>query len=167
MTKQILSALVLLGTVTGTVSAEKQNNAATTSKMVTVQQHSKKLKVEGNVDVVLYENNSSTISIFGNESNINNTVVTECDGTLVISNKAGGEKTLVYVPVKNLGAIEAAGNAKITSGTVLNSKEITLVANGDCKINITTSGKIDVINGEETETVVETSNYKFQPDSKS
>ena len=167
MKKQFLATLVLLVTVVATASAEKKKTLSTASRMVTVQQHSKKLVVEGNVDVVLYENNSSTVSIFGYENNIQGTTVTEKNGVLTISNKNDGEKTLVYVPVKNISAIEATGNAKITSATVLNSKEITLVANGDCNIHITTSGRIEVINGEGTEIVVEKNNLNTQSGIKS
>ena len=159
MKKQFLATLTLLTAVVATASAEKNKVLSTASRTVTVQQQAKKLVVEGNVDVVLFENNSSTISIFGNEKNIQVTVVTEKNGVVTISNKKQGEKTLVYVPVKNISSIEADGNAKITSGTVLNSKEIILVANGDCNINIISSGKIEVLNTDGAETVVKKRNF--------
>lgn len=161
MKKQFLATLTLLIAVVATAGAEKTKVLSTASKTFTVKQQAQKLQVEGNVDVVLYEDNSATVSVFGTESNISGTTVTEKNGVLTISNKNAGEKTLVYVPVKNISAIEASDNAKITSATVLNSKVITLVANGDCNINIVTSGRIEVVSTEGTETVVKQTDFKF------
>lgn len=154
MKKQILVTLVLMISVFTTAFAEKDSNAfAPVSKKITVKKEVTKIVAEGNVDVVLFENEGAAIYMFGNTGT---TSVSEKDGVLTVKNsKTTGEKTLVYVPVKNVQEIEAKGNAKVSSAVPLTTKELTVYVNGDCHIDLKATGKINLVEGELTEMVVE------------
>lgn len=158
MKKQILATLVLITGVLATATAEKTQTQTgeSTSKNVVLISAFQKLDVEGNVEVVLYEDNSNTVHIFSSPNNIAGTSVTERNGVLYIKSKrVKGEKTLVYVPVKNIEEIEAAGNAKITSATILSTQDLTLLLNGDCKIDVQVTGNIHVLEGDVSEVIYE------------
>ncbi len=154
MKKQILVTLVLMISVFTSAFAEKDSNTfAPASKKISVKKEVTKIVVEGNVDVVLFENEGAAIYMFGNTST---TSVSENDGVLTVRNsKTTGEKTLVYVPVKNVQEIEAKGNAKVSSAVPLNTKELTVYVNGDCHIDLKATGKINLVEGELTEMIVE------------
>jgi len=158
MKKQILATLVLMVSVFATATAaDKKEDVCSTSKIITVKPSFTKLVVDGNVDVVLYEDNSnSQIRTFGGNCDLSATSISEKNGVLTIRNKnSKGEKVLVYVPVSNLSVIEARGNSKISSASVLKSPQLTLVIKGECKFNIQATGNIDVVDEGETEVTVE------------
>lgn len=154
MKKQILVTLILMISVFTTAFAEKDSNGfAPVSKKILVNEEVTKIVVEGSVDVVLFENEGAAIYMFGNTGT---TSVREKDGVLTVKNsKTTGEKTLVYVPVKNIQEIEAKGNAKVSSAVPLTTKELTVYVNGDCHIDLKATGKINLVEGELTEMVVE------------
>jgi Putative auto-transporter adhesin, head GIN domain len=155
MKKQILVTLVLMVSVFTTAFAENNSNVfAPASKKVPVKKEVTKIVVEGNVDVVLFEDEGAAIYMFGNT---NTTTVSENNGVLTVRNsKTTGEKTLVYVPVKNVKEIEAKGNAKVSSAAPLNTDELTVYVNGDCNIDLKVTGKVNLVEGDGTEMIVET-----------
>ena len=158
MKKQILATLVLVISVFATATAaDKKTADCSTSKMITLNTGFSKLVVEGNVDVVLFEDGSeSEIRTFGNNSDVAATSITQKDGVLTIKNNhTKGEKVLVYVPVSHLAIIEANGNSKVSSASVLQSQQLTLVVKGDCKFSIQAAGNIDVVQDGEVEMLVE------------
>ena len=154
MKKQILVTLVLMISVFTTALAEKNNTAsAPTSQKILVTDPIQKIVAEGNVDVVLFEDNGTAIYMFGNTST---TTVSEANGVLTVKNsKTTGEKTLVYVPVSDIKEIAAKGHAKVSSAGPLISGELTVYVNGDCSINLKATGKINLVEGESTEMVIE------------
>lgn len=158
MKKQFLATLVLVISAFATATAgDKNEMSLSSSNSITMNPTSfSKLVVEGNVDVVLFEDEAAmNIRTFGNNSDMAATSITEKDGVLTITNnRNSGEKVLIYVPVKNLAVIEASGNAKVSSAVPLQSA-ITLVAKGDCKFNIRSTGTIDVEQEGEVEMTVE------------
>ena len=155
MKKQILVTLVLMISVFRTAFAEKNNSdfkAASKKISVTGQVH--KIVADGNVDVVLFEDNGAAIYMFGNTRT---TTVSEQDGVLTVKNsQTTGEKTLVYVPVSEVSEIEAKGHAKVSSAGPLISGELTVYVNGDCNIDLKVTGKINLVEGDSTEMVIET-----------
>lgn len=159
MKKQILATLVLVISAIATATAgEKNEMGLSSSNTVTMNPAGfSKLVVEGNVDVVLFEDETTlNIRTFGNNSDMAATSITEKDGVLTIkNNKSSGEKVLIYVPVKKLAVIEASGDAKVSSAVPLRSDVITLVAKGDCKFSILSTGTIDVKQEGEVELTVE------------
>jgi Putative auto-transporter adhesin, head GIN domain len=158
MKKTIIATLVLVISAFATATAGTiGETASSSSKKITMYNSFSKLVVEGNVDVVLYEDETSTdIRTFGLNSDMAATTITQENGVLTIKNKKGkGEKVLVYVPVKDLIVIEASGNSKVSSATPLNSELITLVAKGECKFNILSTGVIEVVEEGNVEVHVE------------
>lgn len=161
MKKTIIATLVLVISAFATATAGNSGEtASSSSKKITVQTSFSKLVVEGNVDVVLYEDDASAdIRTFGQNSDMAATTITQENGVLTIKNKKGrGEKVLVYVPVKDLIVIEASGNSKVSSATPLNSDLITLVAKGECKFNILSTGTVEVVEEGNVEVHVEKRN---------
>lgn len=156
MKKLILATLVLMISVFATATAaDKKDTDCSTSKTISVKHNFSKLVIDGNVDVVLYEDSKdSEIRTFGDHLSIAATTIEEKNGVLTIHNKhSHGEKILVYVPVSHLEVIEAAGNSKVTSASILASEQLTLVVKGDCKFNIQSAGSIDVVEGESEVTI--------------
>jgi Putative auto-transporter adhesin, head GIN domain len=160
MKKQFLATLVLVVSVFATAHAGSTSNSAdkSTSKKINLTETGfTKLVVSGNVDVVLFQDDTnSSVRTFGNEADIASTSITQSNGVLTISNrKENGQKVLVYVPVSRLSVIEARGNSKVSSASLLNSQQITLVVKGDCKLNIQNAGAIDVVQEGDVEVTVE------------
>jgi hypothetical protein len=154
MKKQILVTLVLMISVFTTAFAEKNTSSfANSSKKISVNDQIKKIVVEGSVDVVLFEDNGSAIYMFGNTGT---TTVTEKDGILTVRNtQKTGEKTLVYVPVTDIREIEVNDNAKVSSAGPLISGDLTVYLNGNCNVDLKSTGNINLVEGESTEMIVE------------
>ena len=157
MKKTIIATLVLVISAFATATAGGKGEAdRSSSKKITMSTGFTKLVVDGNVDVVLFEDDDATeIRTFGKTSDMAATSITEKEGVLTIKNKKNfGEKVLVYVPVKRLYVIEAGGNSKVSSATTLTGA-VTLIAKGDCKFNIVSEGVIEVQQDGEVEVSVE------------
>lgn len=158
MKKTILATLVLVISAFATVTAGGKSDAdRSSSKKITMNTTGfTKLVVDGNVDVVLFEDDSaSDIRTFGDAGDMASLTITEKNGVLSIKNKKSfGQKVLVYVPVKSLSVIEASGDSKVSSATALSSN-ITLIAKGDCKFNIVSAGAIEIEQENEVEVNVE------------
>lgn len=154
MKKQILVTLVLMISVFTTAFAEKNSGVfAPASKKISVKEEIQKIVVEGNVDVVLFEDNNAAIYMFGNTST---TTISQTNGVLNVKNsKTTGEKTLVYIPVTDIREIEVKDNAKVSSAGPLISGELTVYVNGNCHIDLKATGKINLVEGEFTEMIVE------------
>lgn len=158
MKKQILATLVLVISVFATANAGTKSEADnSSSKKITVNTGFTRLVVEGNVDVVLFEDGAtSEIRTFGNKSDLASTSISQVNGVLTIKNSSKkGEKVLIYVPVSKLSVIEAAGDSKVSSASMLQSQQLTLVVKGACKLNIQSAGNIDIVEGADVEMVVE------------
>ncbi len=158
MKKTIFATLVLVVSAFATATAGgKGETDLSSSKKITMNPGFTKLVVDGNVDVVLFEDDATNeIRTFGNVSDMAATSITEKNGVLTIINKkSNGQKVLVYVPVKKLTVIEAGGNSKVSSATHLQSATLLLIAKGDCKFNIRSIGSIEVEKDGEVELSVE------------
>jgi len=153
MKKQILVTLVLMISVFTTAFAEKNSSSTNCSRKIFVDDQIKKIVVEGSVDVVLFEDNGSAIYMFGNTGT---TSVTEKNGVLTVKNtQKTGEKTLVYVPVTDIREIEVNDNAKVSSAGPLISGSLTVYVNGNCNVDLKSTGNVTLVEGESTEMVVE------------
>jgi Putative auto-transporter adhesin, head GIN domain len=154
MKKQILVTLVLMLSVFTSAFAENKFTGLTpVSKKISVKDQIQKIVVEGNVDVVLFEDNNAAIYLFGNTST---TSVSQKNNVLTVKNtQTSGEKTLVYIPVTNIREIEVNDNAKVSSAGPLISGELTVYVNGDCHIDLKATGKINLVEGEDVEMIVE------------
>ena len=95
MKKTIIATLVLVISAFATATAGNiGETASSSSKKITVNTSFSKLVVEGNVDVVLYEDDASAeIRTFGLNNDMAATTITQENGVLTIRNKKGkGEK---------------------------------------------------------------------------
>jgi len=165
MKKTLIATLVLIISAVATANAaERKGESLSTSNNISISTNFTKLVVDGNVDVVLFEDNSLLeIRTFGKSQDMAATSITEKDGVLHITNKRRtGEKVLIYVPVRLLKSIEADNNAKVSTATPLLSEHITLYANGDCKFNVTSTGTIDVVENNGSEVVMDAKIIKQQ-----
>ena len=157
MKKQLTAILVLTVTCFASAFATPVSETGSSSRKIILHTGFQKIVADGNVDVVLFENSHETqIRTFGNSADLAATSITEEAGVLTIRNsRKKGEKVLVYVPVNQISVIEARGNSKVSSASTLASPQLTLVVKGDCRLNIQSSGNIDVVENGDVEMVVE------------
>ena len=156
MKKQIVTMLALLVLLSGSAAAQKKDAS---SKLVTreikIAAPFSKLVVEGNVDVLIFEDATTVADVKGKQKTVECVKFTQKDGMLTITaSRVNGKNPIVYLPVQHLAEIEAWKDATVTGTTVLQSTDLTLSLNDDCKISVTTIGKIKLLEGPETRMVV-------------
>jgi len=156
MKKQLATVFALLALVTGSaVAKEKNDGSKMIIKEIMIREPFHKLVVEGNVDVLLFENSTTIANVQGRQKNVDAVEFTEKNGVLTITaSSVNGKKPVVYLPVRHLAAIEAWKDAVVTGTTVLQSPDLTLLLNDDCKISVTATGKIKFQEGAETSLMV-------------
>jgi hypothetical protein len=153
MKKRILPILLLIVTISATaVAATKKDPRQPVTKEIKIKQPFQKLLVNGNVDVILFEDSSSSITVIGgSDKEIKAVEIKELNGVLTIDcRKSTGKRIQVVVPVHGLSAIEAGGASRVSAVTTLQSPELTLLINNDCEIGVRSTGKINVVEGNET-----------------
>jgi len=153
MKRQIVTMFALLVLSGSAVAKEKSDGPDVISVKITAP--FQKLVVEGNVEVLLFENSLTFANVQGEKKSIDAVEFTQKDGVLTITAPSnGGDKAVVYLPVQHITMIEAWKDATVTSNTVLNSSDLTILLNDDCKVSVTATGKIKLLEGEETTMVV-------------
>ena len=151
MKKQILSILLLLVSVAA-IATEKKDPVKKAAKQVTLKMPFQKLVVNGNVEVILFEDTSATISILDKEKRSAAVSITEANGVLTINRKRSfGKRIQVIIPVKGLHMIEAGGSSTISGINRIESPELLLLVNESCRIQLRTSGTVSVMEGKDVE----------------
>lgn len=153
MKKQFLFTMILLVSVYAvSFAADKKKADGPVTKLVMLTRSFHKLVVNGNVDVILFEDDAESISIVGNAKSSGAVRITQLNGVLTIeSNRSVGRRVQVVVPVKHLREIEAGGSSRISAVTTLESPVLTLTINDACKIGVKTTGTINVEQGKDAE----------------
>ena len=116
------------------VSSRKIENVAAFEKII----------VSDNINVLLVTEENNTIFVEGKTEYLNAVSVSSAGGILTIksSNKKTGSKIMVYVPVKKLSSIEITGDSKVMSAGVIDTPELKVLIEADCKLGLQTTGKI-------------------------
>ena len=156
MKKQIVLMLTLLILISGAAVAQKKKaGSKLVTREVTIAAPFSKLVVEGNVDVLLFEDAATVADVQGKQKTVESVKFTQKDGVFTITaSPVNGKNPVVYLPVHHLAVIEAWKDATVTGTTVLQSTDLTLSLNDNCKISVTTIGKIKLLEGPETTMVV-------------
>lgn len=140
MKKTIICILAITAALSGFAQSEN------TTKKITTLKAASSLIINGDISVVLLNDDSKEISIEGGAGTVKSFVVTEHNGTVTISNYSGAKRTdaLVYVPAALLKTISINGAAAISSYEPLYNKNIDVVINGDCNLWLKTFGSVSV-----------------------
>ena len=107
------------------------------------------LIVDASVTIILVNEDAGTTAYMkGDNQFMEQISLQEKDGKLVIKamkKKSFIGKGLIYVPASQLARIEVNSAARIRTLTILPIPELTLSINGDCNIQLATTGKIDLV----------------------
>jgi len=105
-----------------------------------------KLVVEADIDVVLTEESSTKVVIEGEISSAAAAKISVENGVMTISSKKSwrNQRTVVYLPVRNLRTIVINGDANISSSNTLHTMRMQLMVNGNCEVNLRVRGTVEV-----------------------
>lgn len=112
-----------------------------------------KIIVGENLNVMLVDEEATTIIVEGKADLLNSIEVSNKYGVLTISSKnnATASGVMVYVPVKSLYNLEIGDNSKVYSPDIIKADDLKVLLNGECKIGLQTTGKITLQYVEELE----------------
>jgi LEA14-like dessication related protein len=104
------------------------------------------LVVEADVDVLLTEGNSTKVVIEGESASAAAVKITVENGEMTITDKKScrHQRTVVYLPVRNLRTIVINGDVNISSSNTLHTMRMQLMVNGNCEVNLRVRGTVDV-----------------------
>ena len=153
-TKIVTAALALM---TLSVNAFAFGNEKPSAlKNVPVEGKFQKIAVGTNIKVVLVPaNEHNSIQVAGNENKVNGITVTVNNNTMVIASKkslSAGNVT-VYVPAADLSYIDLGKGASLSGEGPLKFKDLTVLLNVDCWLDLKMLGKLNVKQTEDCELV--------------
>lgn len=99
---------------------------------------------KGNVELVLVTDNSNTVNISGVEKHVNELHLKIENGVLTITGRKTftRNKTVVYVPVRELEKVTLKGNANLSSKGRIESKQLHIRVEGTSTVNVKSSGDV-------------------------
>jgi hypothetical protein len=121
----------------------------TTSRTWTTTSDYSIIAVSNDIDVMLVQGTSNTITIQGENERTNLIKLEVVKGVLRISSKKPvKDKVLVSVPVRHLQKLIVSGASQIFSMGIIETEHLKLRIEGACKVSIRTTGTINVENDE-------------------
>jgi hypothetical protein len=113
--------------------------------------------VNNDIDLVLAEDTDNMIKIRGVEKHLKNVCYSIKKGVLYISSNGGSlkNKATVYLSVNDLQSLVVNGKSAINSKGTLNSKQLTVLVNGEAKFDLKNYGAIIMEAGNEIELDIE------------
>ncbi|MHA4846546.1 GIN domain-containing protein [Flavitalea antarctica] len=102
------------------------------------------ISAKGNIEVVLVHDDSKTISIEGFDKYVNEVDLNVDNGVLKITGAKGTSRnrTIVYVPVRDLNKVTLKGGADLSSRGRLESKQLFIRIEGVSKVNVKNIGEV-------------------------
>jgi hypothetical protein len=102
------------------------------------------ISAKGNIEVVLVPTDSKTISIEGTDKYVNAVNFEVDNGVLKITGVKGSAKnrTIVYVPVRDINKVTLRGGADLSSKGRLESKQLFIRIEGVSKVNVKNIGEV-------------------------
>lgn len=144
---KLICFIVLLGLGAG---AQAQSSTVAREK-ISLSTFSK-IRVDADINVVLYEDSSSTATIEARDAKmVDEITLTVRNGELVVGSSQKRnyrKKAIVSIPVKGLKRIDLNADAMIVSVNVLQSSRIDVAINSECWMNIRLLGSINVLPGD-------------------
>ena len=110
----------------------------------------KTIAISNDINVVLVQNASNTITIEGEKEALDLVKLEVSKGVLRISSKKPvKDRVLVSVPVQHLQKLIVSGASQIFSMGIIKTEHLNLRIEGACKVNIRTTGTINVENDDQ------------------
>ena len=108
------------------------------------------IAISNDINVVLVPGESNTITIQGEKEGLELVKLEVSKGVLRISSKRSvKDKVLVSVPVQHLQKLIVSGASQIFSMGIIKTEHLNLRIEGACKVNIRTTGTINVENDDQ------------------
>lgn len=143
--KQLFIMAVSLLTINAASYAGTTNESKPAfTKVISTKAAFQHIVINGNVDVVLTENEFVQIDVTGEEKTVETVSYFVKKGTLYITRKGSskGAKPVVTIAVSDLYSLEINGDGNVTSKGTLRSSKLKLTINGESKFNIRNLGEI-------------------------
>ena len=124
--------------------ASGKSPQTTTSRNWAVDGQFNSIVAKGNIEVVLVYDESQTIRIEGNEKFVNALHLQVEDNVLKLSGLKGSakERTIVYVPVRELNNVRLKGGCNLSSQGRLESKRLHIRIEGLSVVNVKNLGDV-------------------------
>lgn len=102
------------------------------------------ISAKGNVEVVLVADDSKTVNIEGSEKHVGAITLEVENGVLKIDGGKGSPKnrTIVYVPVRDLNKVTLKAGADLSSKGRIESKQLFIRIEGMSKVNVKNIGDV-------------------------
>ena len=130
----------------------QENSSPASIKKIAVTAFNK-LIIRSDITIMLIESApEDSVRIEGTQESIDKIMILQADKELVVrtrSFKDVKEEGIVYIPVNSLENIEINADAKVISCNTLQSPVLNLLINGDCTVDITLRGKLNIRDSEE------------------
>ena len=120
------------------------------SRTWTATSHYNTIAISNDINVVLVQGVSNTITIEGEKESLDQVNLEVTKGVLKISSKKRvKDKVLVSVPVRHLQKLIVRGASQIFSMGIIQTEQLNLRIEGACKVDIKTTGTINVENDDQ------------------
>ena len=108
------------------------------------------IAISNDISVALVQGESNTITIEGDKESLEEVKLEVTKGVLRISSKKRvKDKVLVSVPVRHLQKLIVRGASQIFSMGIIKTEQLNLRIEGACKVDIKTTGTINVENDDQ------------------
>lgn len=108
------------------------------------------IAISNDINVVLVQGESNTITIEGEKESLDLVKLEVAKGVLRISSKKRvKDKVVVSVPVQHLQKLIVRGASQIFSMGIIKTEQLNLRIEGACKVDIKTTGTINVENDDQ------------------
>lgn len=116
-------------------------------RIIPVKQAFTRLEVADNVTILLTNQPAANISAKGADGALQRVRVAVKKGCLYVwmAGSMDGKNVTVEVPAGLLDQILVDGDSQIRSATVLDNRRLEVTVNGACKLDLRSSGRIDVL----------------------
>ncbi len=144
MKKSFFLMVALVATAISSI-ANDNTHSASVSRNWTADESFTSISAKGNVEVVLVAADSKTISLSGNEKQVQSVHLNIENGELKIIGARGcSEKTrtIVYVPVQQLHKVTLKGGSNLSSRGRITSAKLHIRIEGVSKVNVKNIGDI-------------------------
>lgn len=150
MKKFVLSFVLLSLSFSAHVMAGEGKNV---SRQVKVAGSFNRLTIQGDVEIVLVSEPSSFITIHGDVTDVDDVVIKNHNGRLVVSSKqqSRGKKIVIRIPFQQLKAIGMYGDVDLRSEDTLKTDALKVFMDGACNVSLTVEGTVSIMHSDECE----------------
>lgn len=144
MKKLFLASVVFAVFVSPANSFDIKSDPTLKTRTVAVKEKITRIVLNGDADVVFVKDHTGDITIEERTAIENSVKIKNFNGVLTIESRNfyKGKKPLLLIPASQLQSLELNGDGSVATASMLQSKELNVFINGDCKVQIITAGKV-------------------------